>query len=91
MISKKSAIRLRNKALDQPPISSVKELDNYVKLFASLGFDDMEIFCERKFADRLVNSALKKGFYAHTNKIKSSKDNLLYLSWSISDYIMEEK
>lgn len=90
MISKKSAIKLRNQALSQPPINSVQELDNYIKLFAALGFDDMEIFCERKSAEKLVNAALKRGFYASSNAIKSTQDNLLYLSWSVSEYIMEE-
>lgn len=91
MISKKTAIKLRNQALSQPPISSVQELDNYVRLFSSLGFDDMEIFCERKVADKLVSAALRKGFYANTSQIKSTDDNLLYLSWTVSEYIMEEK
>jgi hypothetical protein len=90
MISKKTAIKLRNQALSQPPITSVQEMDNYIKLFAALGFDDMEIFCERKSSDKLVNAALKKGFYAICNPIKSTQDDLLYLSWTVSEYIMEE-
>jgi hypothetical protein len=90
MISKKTAIKLRNQALSQPPISSVKELDQYVKLFAALGFDDMEIFCRRTVAIKLVTSAEKKGFYAYTKQIKSTGDNLLYLSWTVSEYIMED-
>lgn len=90
MISKKTAIKLRNQALSQPPISSEKQLNYYIKLFSSLGFDELEVFCERKVADKLVQSALKKGFYASTNQIKSCDDNLLYLSWTVSEYIMED-
>lgn len=90
MISKKTAIKIRNQALSKPPISSEGQLNDYIKLFSSLGFDDMEVFCERKHAQKLVQAALKKGFYAVTTQVKSTEDNLIYLSWSVSEYIMEE-
>jgi len=91
MISKKTAIKIRDQALSKPPISSVDQLNYYVKLFSSLGFDDMELFCERKAANKLVEIALKKGFYAATKEIKSTEDNLIYLSWTVSSHIMEEE
>jgi len=85
MINKKTAVKLQRMALEMPPISSVEELNALIKVYCSLGFDDLEVFCTRKSAEKLASAALKKGFYANTQEIKSTNDNLLYLSWSISD------
>ena len=85
MINKKTAIKLQRMALEMPPISSVSELNTLIKLYCSLGFDDLEVFCTRKSANKLATAALSKGFYANTKEIKSTDDNLLYLSWSMSE------
>lgn len=90
MINKKTAVKLQRNALDNPPISSVAELDRLIKIYCSLGFDDLEVFCTRKSANKLASAALSKGFYANTKEIKSTDDNLLYLSWSMSESIQGE-
>jgi hypothetical protein len=84
MISKKTAVKLQRSSLELPPIETVAQLNALVKLHCALGFDDLEVFCTRKSSLKLLAAALNKGFYANTKAIKSTDDNLLYLSWSMS-------
>lgn len=90
MINKKTAVKLQKTALEMPPIESVSQLNNLIKIYCSLGFDDLEVFCTRKSANKLAAAALSKGFYANTKEIRSTEDNLLYLSWSMKNGLLEE-
>ena len=81
MITKKQAMK-KTQESEGLVYASLSDLYHLIHLHATLGMDDMEIFIEKKSADKFIEKLSAKGFYCKAAPFQSLEHECrLYVSW----------
>jgi hypothetical protein len=81
MITKKQAMK-KTRESEGLVYTSLSDLYQLIHLHATLGMDEMEVFVEKKSADKFIEKLSSKGFYCRTTSFESLEHECkLYVSW----------
>lgn len=81
MLTKKKAIAISSQS-ENLVYLSILDIFQVIHLHAQLGMYEMEIFVEKKKANKLAESIRKKGFYCRIIEFKALENECrLYVSW----------
>lgn len=81
MLSKKKAFQITHQS-ENIIYTSKRDISNLVQQHAELGLSEMEVFVDKKNAQKYASSLRKKGFYCRITEFKSLENECrLYVSW----------
>lgn len=81
MLTKKKAIAISSQS-ENLVYLSILDIFQVIHLHAQLGMYEMEIFVEKKKANKFADSIRKKGFYCRIIEFKALENECrLYVSW----------
>lgn len=81
MLTKKKAVQL-TMICENLVYTSKEALGNLIELHAQLGMSEMEVFVDKKSAEKYATSLRKKGYYCKVLEFKALEHECrLYVSW----------